>query len=189
MNLARAVTRALRAALVLSLLLLAVWTRGCTRWPAIYYMTGSSMEPTVRAQEYFTTTSPPGALRRGMLVLFRYEDEDGVFHVLRRLAALPGDTIAMRDGRAVVNGRDQSWPFRIVVPAASRSSLARTGDLYTWGPIVVAPDSVFVLADTRDMIGWPDSRFLGSVPATALLASVGRIVWSRDRGRLLRALR
>jgi hypothetical protein len=39
------------------------------------------------------------------------------------------------------------------------------------------------------MIGWPDSRVLGSVPAAALLASVGRIVWSPDRGRLLRALR
>jgi hypothetical protein len=28
----------------------------------------------------------------------------------------------------------------------------------------VGPDSLFLLSDTRDMIGWPDSRFLGPVP-------------------------
>jgi signal peptidase I len=135
-------------------------------------MTGASMEPSVRAHEYFLTTSPPGELRRGMLVIFRYEDEDGVFHVLRRLAALPGDTVAMRDGSAVVNGRVRTWPFRIVEPRARRSPLAKVPDLYTWGPVVVPRDSVFLLADTRDIIGWPDSRFLGPVAVSAREAEV-----------------
>ena len=162
-----------------------VWTRGCTRWPQVYYMTGASMEPSVRAHEYFLTTSPPGPLRPGMLVLFRYEDEDGVFHVLRRIAGLPGDTVAMQDGAALVNGREQPWPFRIVEPRAWRSPLARAGNLYTWGPVVVPRDSVFLLADTRDIIGWPDSRFLGPVAASAVVAVAGRIVW--PPARLLRS--
>jgi signal peptidase I len=152
-------------------------------------MTGPSMEPTLRQEEYFTATAPAAPLSRGMLVIFRYEDEDGVFHVLRRLAALPGDTIGMQDGRVIVNGWSQPWPFRIVEPAASRSELARTTDLYTWGPIAVPPDSVFLLAETRDIIGWPDSRFLGPVAISAIEARAQHIVWSRERGRLLRALR
>jgi signal peptidase I len=173
-----------RGGLVLGAVLLLAWTRACTRWPQVYYMTGASMEPTVRAHEYFLTTSPPGPLRRGMLVLFRYEDEDGVFHVLRRIAGSPGDTVAMRDGEVLVNGRPQGRPFRIVERDAWRSPLARDSNLHTWGPVVVPRDSVFLLADTRDIIGWPDSRFLGPVAVSAVVAEAGRIVW--PPGRLLR---
>lgn len=176
----------LRTALVLAALALLVWTRAFTRWPQVWYMTGPSMEPTVRAREYFLATSPPGTLRRGMLVLFRYEDEDGVFHVLRRVAGLPGDTVAMRDGIAVVGGRPQTWPFRIQVPAAWRSPLARVPNLYTWGPVVVPRDSVYLLADTRDVTGWPDSRFLGPVPVSDVVAEAGRSIW--PPARLLRRL-
>ncbi len=154
-------------------------TRFFARWPQIYFMTGGSMEPAVRAREYFLATSPVERLRRGMLVVFRYEDEDGVFHVLRRLAGLPGDTVAMRDGRAVVNGRDAGWPYRILVPGVRRTEYARGGDLLSWGPVVVPRDSVFLLSDTRDMMGWPDSRFLGPVPVTHLEAAATRIVWPR----------
>ncbi|MBI2614756.1 MAG: hypothetical protein HYW52_03560 [Gemmatimonadetes bacterium] len=129
-------------------------TRAGTRWPGIYYMTGPSMEPTVRAGEYFLVWNPPGHLARGDLVVFRYEDGDGVFHVLRRLAGLPGD----------------------------RSLLAGTEDLYTWGPWTVPPDSVVLLSDTRDMLGWPDSRFLGFIPRTDIVGKATRTL----RGRALR---
>ena len=168
-----------RILLLVSALALVWGTRFFTRWPQVYFMTGGSMEPTVRAHEYFLTTSPVGRLARGMLVIFRYEDEDGVFHVLRRLAALPGDTILMREGHAIVNGRDDGVRFRILSPAAHRSPLARGGDLLTWGPVVVPRDSVFLLSDTRDMIGWPDSRFLGPIPVSGIEAEAGRIVWPR----------
>jgi signal peptidase I len=164
-------------------------TRFFTEWPQVYFMTGSSMEPAVRAREYFLTASPVGRLTRGMLVIFRYEDEDGVFHVLRRVAALPGDTILMRGGHTLVNGRDDGVPFRIVAPEAHRSPMARGGDLLAWGPLVVPQDSVFLLADTRDMIGWPDSRFLGPVPVAALEAEAGRIVWSPRLRRLFKRAR
>jgi signal peptidase I len=154
-------------------------TRACTRWPQVYFMTGGSMEPAVRAREYFVATGPVPHPRRGTLVIFRYEDADGVFHVLRRVAGLPGDTVAMRDGRAVVNGRDAGWPFRILESGAWRSAFARGGNLFTWGPIVVPADSVFLLADTRDMIGWPDSRFLGPIPLADVEAQATRIIWPR----------
>jgi len=168
-----------RVLLLVGALGLLWWTRMFTTWPQVYFMTGGSMEPAVRAREYFIATSPVEHLRRGMLVIFRYEDEDGVFHVLRRVAGLPGDTVTMREGRATVNGHESGWPFRIVVPAVRESEYARGGNLFTWGPIVVPRDSVFLLADTRDMIGWPDSRFLGPIPIQHLEAEATRIVWPR----------
>jgi signal peptidase I len=168
-----------RAVLLVGAAALLWGTRLFTRWPQVYYMTGGSMEPAVRAHEYFLTSAPAGPLRRGMLVIFRYEDEDGVFHVLRRVAAVPGDTIRMRDGHANVGGRDDGHAFRVLRPEAHRSPLARGGELLTWGPVAVPRDSVFLLADTRDMMGWPDSRFLGPVPVTAVEARATVIIWPR----------
>ncbi len=154
------------------LLLLALWATGLgTRWPSLYYMTGPSMEPTVAAREYFLAWRPAGQIRAGDLVIFRYRDEDGEFDVLRRVAALPGDTVAMESGAVVLNGVRQVWPYQILRPSASRSELAIEGVLYDWGPWVVPPDSLVLLADTRDMMGWPDSRFLGFIPSTDVIAS------------------
>lgn len=154
-------------------------TRLGTRWPSVYYMTGPSMEPTLAAQEYFLAWSPPGTLHRGDLVIFRYADEDGEFHVLRRLAGLPGDTVEMQAGQMLVNGVRQPWPFLVLKPSAWRSTFAIGGNLFTWGPWVVPPDSVLLLADTRDMVGWPDSRFVGFVPREAILARATRTVTGR----------
>lgn len=166
--------------------LLIVVTRGCTRWPETYVGSGPSMEPTVRPGDYFTVMTPVEQLRRGMLVVFRFEHEDTVYTVLRRLAGLPGDTVAMREGRAVVNGQPTDWPYRVLEPRASRSPLARVDDLYSWGPVIVPRDSVFLLSDTRDVVGWPDSRFTGPIPISALIGTAGRFLWARDRGKILR---
>ncbi len=159
-----------------------VWaTRFGTHWPSVYYMTGSSMEPAIGAEEHFIAWSPPGAFSRGDLVLFRFEDEDGEFHVLRRLAALPGDTVAMDSGVVVVNGDAMPWPFRITSPRVTRSELAREHSLFDWGPWIVPRDSVVLLSDTRDMVGWPDTRFLGFIPKDDIVGKATRTV----RGRRL----
>lgn len=160
---------------------LALISRFGTGWPTIYYMTGPSMEPTISAEEYFLTWTPPGKLERGDLVIFRYEDEDGEFHVLRRLAGVPGDTVSMEQGAVYVNRERQPWPYRVIRPRASHSPFARTDNLFTWGPWIVPPDSVLLLSDTRDMIGWPDGRFFGFVPWEVIIAKATRTV----RGRRL----
>ncbi len=155
-------------------------TRLGTRWPTIYTMTGPSMEPTLSAGQYFLAWNPPGRLERGDLVIFRFIDEDGeIFDVLRRLVGLPGDTVSMTDGEAFVNGEPQPWPYRVENPAAWRSELAIEGHLFTWGPWVVPADSVVLLADLRDMLGWPDSRFVGFVAREDVLARATRRIMGR----------
>jgi hypothetical protein len=46
---------------------------------------------------------------------------------------------------------------------------------------MVPPDSVVLLSDTRDMLGWPDSRFLGFIPLADIVGKATRTV----RGRAL----
>ncbi len=149
----------------------ALWvTHAGSRWPSVYLMTGPSMEPGLEAGDYFLAWRPAGRLSPGDLVIFRFVDEDGEFHVLRRVAGLPGDRVEMRDGVLVRDGRPESWPFQILKRAASTSPLSREGNLYDWGPWIVPADSVLLLSDTRDMIGWPDSRFIGFVALDDILA-------------------
>ncbi len=144
-------------------------------------MTGPSMEPTLSAGEYFLAWSPVGEVERGDLVLFRFVYEGEEFQVLRRLVGLAGDTVSMDEGRAFINGEGQTWPYRVADSAAWRSLLAIGGHLFTWGPWVVPPDSVLLLADLRDILGWPDSRFeeLGFVARDRLLARATRTLGGR----------
>ncbi|MGH7568881.1 MAG: signal peptidase I [Gemmatimonadales bacterium] len=154
------------ALLIALLTALAVFTRGFTAFPSTYYMTGPSMAPTLDAGDWFLTRPLVGGLpARGELVIMRYEEGDSVWHVLRRAVGLPGDTVAMRDGLLWVNRLAPGWPARVIRFRAERTLDGPIpGTIYNWGPVVVGRDSVFVLSDTRDMIGWPDSRWLGAIP-------------------------
>lgn len=151
--------------LLLLLAALGLLTRGFTSFPSTYYMTGPSMAPSVGQGAWFLARSSSALPGRGELVLWEHWIDDTLYHVLRRVVALPGDTARMVDGMLLVNGRLGVWPARIVERRAERILDGPIpGTIYNWGPVAVGPDSVFVLSDTRDMIGWPDSRFFGAVP-------------------------
>lgn len=158
---------------------IAIVTRGFTALPATYTMTGDSMLPAVGRGDWFLTRPAAGLTTPGRLVIVAHELDDSLYHVLRRAVGLPGDTLAMRDGRLSVNGAPAPWPFRVVVPRAERPLDGPVaGTIYNWGPLVIGPDSVFLMSDTRDMIGWPDSRFFGAVPARRIVAVYVTPLWT-----------
>jgi signal peptidase I len=147
------------------LVALAVLTRGFTAFPSTYYMTGPSMEPSVPQGAWFLARPLGEMPARGDLVLMEHWIDDTLYHVLRRAVGLPGDTLRMVDAQLRVNGRAAAWPARVIERRAERTLDGPiAGTIYNWGPVAVGPDSVFLLSDTRDMLGWPDSRFLGGVP-------------------------
>lgn len=157
--------------LVAVLVALAVLTHGFTALPSTYYMTGPSMAPGVAQGAWFLAGPLRAPPRHGQLVLFEHAIDDTLYHVLRRAVGLPGDTLRMVAGGLRVNGTTAPWPARVIEPRAERpldGPLA--GTIYNWGPVVVGPDSVFLLSDTRDMLAWPDSRFLGAVPRARIIA-------------------
>lgn len=154
-----------RGALVALVGAAAVFTRGFTALPSTYVMSGESMAPELWPGDWFLARPLLGLPQHGDLVVVRHTIDDSLFHVLRRAVGLPGDTVAMREGTLWVNGLAPGWPARILVLQADRPLDGPIGGtLYDWGPVTVGPDSVFVLSDTRDFIGWPDSRFLGPIP-------------------------
>jgi len=164
--------------LLAALAALAVISRGFTAIPSTYYMTGPSMVPSVGQGAWFLARPFAGSPARGQLVLWEHRIDDSVFHVLRRVVGVPGDTLGMRAGTLFVNGQQAPWPARVLEPRAERALDGPiAGTIYNWGPVIVGPDSVFLLSDTRDMFGWPDSRFTGAVPRERIVASYVFSLW------------
>ena len=127
--------------------------------------------------------------RRGDVIVFQWP-VDPSKNFVKRIVGMPGDTIAMRDGRLLLNGVAQTeryvvhsdpgdepaeeefaWQRAYLSPKSAAAAglvmadSAVTADYHpsrnNWGPIVVPRSSYFVLGDNRD--NSLDSRYWGFV--------------------------
>ena len=116
---------------------------------------------------------------RGDIIVFRYPDEPRR-PFIKRLAAMGGDTVELREGRVFVNGQ-----------SLDGKGIFRVNHYYSQGPygqerqvIQVPPDSFYVLGDNSSSSH--DSRFWGFVPRRLLIGKAMCIFWPFTRLRLLR---
>lgn len=138
-----------------------------------------------------------GTPARGDVIVFSYP-RDPVLNYVKRVIGMPGDTVAMKTGRVLVNGHPLFEPYAqrtdpehdALDPQfawqrqylADQSAEARrryrpTRD--TWGPLVVPPDRYFVLGDNRDNSA--DSRYWGFVERSAVKGRPLVVYFSYDR--------
>lgn len=190
---------------------LAVWFVVSSFLVKAFQITSGSMERTVLVGDFLfvnkllygaeiplTTRRLPAVRepRADEVVIVRSPIEDLL--LLKRVVALPGDTVAMREGQLWRNGspvsesyvtlgasppptdsvtqaRLHGWQVRYLIegdPAAYRPTLR------TWGPLRVPPDSLMVLGDNRDESF--DSRFYGFVPRANLQGAPLFVYFSYD---------
>lgn len=138
-----------------------------------------------------------GEPQRGDIVTFR-SPQDGK-RLIKRLVALPGDRVELRDGQLLINGRAAQYRDQQLVAEPVRPGLAmpatratevldghdRAVQFLSWAggrrsfaPLVVPAGQYFMLGDNRD--DSEDSRFIGTVPRERLIGRAGRIVVSAD---------
>jgi signal peptidase I len=122
---------------------------------------------------------PLAPVAHGDVIVFQWP-EDPDKHFVKRVVAVAGDTVAMRRGQLLRNGRSLDERYAQHTDLAAdpsgdefrwqREFLARQPTLAnpyrpsrnTWGPLVVPREHVFVLGDNRD--NSLDSRYWGFVP-------------------------
>ncbi len=116
-----------------------------------------------------------GEPRRHDVVVFRFP-LDPSQNYIKRVIALPGETVAIRDKTVYVDGvpLDDPWAMFLdpkIYPAAQqpRDNLE---------PLTVGPGEMFVLGDNRD--NSLDSRFWGTVETRALKGRAFVLYWSWD---------
>ena len=89
---------------------------------------------------------------------------------IKRIVAVPGDTLSVRDGRAVVNGKLQEEPD--IRPCAP-------GTCNFPDPIKIPPGHFFMMGDNRGASD--DSRFWGPVPEEWIIGQAFATYWPPKR--------
>jgi signal peptidase I len=123
----------------------------------------------------FTDTHLPGLRRpeHGDIIVFKYPNDEAR-DFIKRIVAIGGDTVQIRDNRVWLNGKLMEEPY--VLPGSFRSTSSHCGYLYGCEPLVVPADSYFVMGDNRD--NSQDSRYWGFVKREKIRGKAFLIYWS-----------
>jgi len=176
-----------------------------------FQIPSGSMEGTLLAGDFLFVNkvvygaSIPGTERRlpaiseptrGDVIVFSYPRDERLNYV-KRVVAIGGDTVSMRHGRLIVNGRLVDEPYarrspamhetpepefawqraHLVGPAARASTYRPTRN--TWGPLLVPAGDYFVLGDNREHSS--DSRYWGFVAQSLVRGRPAFVYFSYDR--------
>jgi signal peptidase I len=169
-----------------------------------YNITSASMQPTLRADDIVMVDGARAAcghepLKPGDVVVFRKAGSAAPY--VHRIVAGPGQTVAMRDGLLIIDGRPlvrralgsvalPDAPIRAteVEETLPDGERYRTYDLGPAGPQdnvpdkTVPPGSWYLMGDNRDNAA--DSRTFGPVPARDVCAVALKIVYAKDKSRV-----
>lgn len=203
--------RRLLLALLLAIPALASAQEGPPRRVRPFNIPSASMLPTLEIGDYVLTDLTDGAMpQRGDIVVFRPPSDPSIDYV-KRVVAIPGDRVAIREGRLVLNGSpipradkgdsviDQGDFTETVhryietLPGGRAYAIVKRTDqgaMNNTEETTVPPHTFYVLGDNRD--NSVDSRadnvkgyqWLGPIPLGNLVSTVHSIYWSRNRARV-----
>lgn len=141
----------------------------------LYLVDGPSMRPTLQNQERLVVNKFIYNLHdpeRGDILVFQYP-KDPSRDFIKRVIAIPGDTIEIKDGHIYVNGELKNEPY----------ILSTTRGDY---PLATVPEGhIFVMGDNRN--NSEDSRFadVGMVPFDLIKGKAVLIFWPIDKIKTL----
>ena len=122
---------------------------------------------------------------RGDVVVFA-SPADGE-RLVKRVAALPGETVEMRDNQLLISGQPAAYapavPGGPLLEQLGRQRhpvqfLSGRAARRTFGPVTVPPGQYFVLGDNRDNSA--DSRYFGFVPRDSITGRSSKVLLSLD---------
>lgn len=122
------------------------------------------------------TLIPIGSPKRNDMIVFIYPvDPNKDF--IKRVIALPGDTVQIKNKKVFINHLPMEDPFgthsdQMIIPETEQPR-------DNTGPVIVPPNKFFVMGDNRDESY--DSRYWGFVDQKDIIGKAFIIYWSWDR--------
>jgi signal peptidase I len=121
---------------------------------------------------------PVRDIRRGDIVVFKFPNEPER-DFIKRVIALPGETLELRAKKVYVNGRPLDEPYvHFLTPASEGGEVTSIDVRERYGPVTVPADQYFVMGDNRD--NSQDSRYWGYLPRHYIKGKALMIYWSFD---------
>jgi len=137
---------------------------------AAFYIPSESMVPTLEKGDRVLVNKLSYKLHdvhRGDVVVFERppnEPDNGIKDLIKRVVALPGETVEVRDCKVLINGNALEEPY---VKQWTRTC--------TFAPKTIGDNEVFVMGDNRD--DSQDSRFFGPISQDLIVGRAFVIVW------------
>jgi signal peptidase I len=131
---------------------------------------GTSMQPELRDQDRLFINKFAyhfESISRGDVVVFHYPRDPSKSYI-KRIIALPGDTLRIDEGRVYVNDQRIDEPY---VPRRYR-------DTRSIPEIVIPPNEYFVMGDHRSISS--DSRDFGPVARDLIYGKAAFVYWPAD---------
>ncbi|WP_446742506.1 signal peptidase I [Silvibacterium acidisoli] len=131
---------------------------------------GTSMQPQLRDQDRLFINKFVyrfEGISRGDVVVFHYP-RDIEKSYIKRVIALPGDSLRIADGTVYVNGKKVDEPY---VPGRYR-------DVRSMPEIIIPKGSFFVMGDHRSISS--DSRDFGPVDKNLIYGKAAFVYWPAD---------
>ncbi len=136
-----------------------------------YHVPSESMEKTLLIGDHMIVEklSPHfGRIERGEIVVFANPFEPRGADLVKRVVGLPGETIEVVDGHAVIDGASLDEPYAQLDPALPVKR--------DFGPVTIPRDHYFMMGDNRDHSF--DSRGWGFLPRDQMIGRALIIHWS-----------
>jgi signal peptidase I len=167
-----------RAILIISVAILCYHLLGYNRYAFKAYVVEAfriptgAMKPTlVPGDRFLVRKSKKYVPKRGDVVVFKSPDDPDIPWV-KRVAALSGEIIGIRDKMLLINGQKVQWP-----------TIENAENIYdkfvVEEPYEVPENCFFVLGD--NIANSYDSRFFGAIPQRDLIGKAYKIYWPIGR--------
>lgn len=136
---------------------------------------GQSMEPSLHSEQRLVVEKMSYRFhtpRRGDIVVLRIPGSDTDPPLIKRVIALPGESVEIRNGQVMVNGVVLDEPY------------LREETVGNYTPRIVPPLYIFVLGDNRSASN--DSRAFGPVPLENIIGRAWFSYWPLEDVGLVR---
>lgn len=131
---------------------------------------GNSMEPVLTEGDVVLVDKLAprlGRLDRFDMVVFRYRYRENRYYI-KRIIALPGETVQISNGKILINGEVLEEPYGI-----ERIEKAKRAE----GPVVLGEDEYFVLGDNRNHSSDSRDSDIGNLARDEIIGRVMIRIW------------